>query len=243
MMRKLVCILIIVMLLLSCLATFIYSAYFTLYKPSNIILMYHSIQPEPLNKYEDLYVSPDDLENQFKIITESGISTNFITDINNDGIYITFDDGYEDNYTLAFPLIQKYQIKVTIFMITGYIGEDGYLNEDQIREMTDSGLVSIQCHTVTHSNLTELDETQLYYELIDSKIKLESITGQPVNAISYPYGKYNSEVIAIASQVYTVGVTTKGPNAFTDTGENLTKPRYGIPRIFDISTFVTLIQD
>ena len=213
-------------------ATVIYASY----KPDNIILMYHSIQPAPLNDDIDLFVTPTDLENQFREIKESA----FITDVGGNAVYITFDDGYEDNYTYAFPLMKKYNIKATIFIITDLIGEKGYLNENQIKEMVSSGLVSFQCHTSSHANLTLLDESTLYRELTESKRKLESITNQPVTAISYPYGKFNGKVIAAAAQLFTVGVTTKGPNLFA--GNNiLTLPRYGISNSFDINHFKRII--
>lgn len=240
-MKKILYLLLIIILLLTVSITVIYAAYKT-YKPHNIILMYHSIQPEPLNKYKDLYVSPDDLENQFKIINELGITTSFVNEINSGGIYITFDDGYEDNYTNAFPLIIKHNVKVTIFMIADFIGKKGYLTESQIKEMADSGLVSIQSHTATHPDLTLLDSEQLYYELYSSKQKLEDITGQIVDVISYPYGKYDSIVTDLASQIYSIGVTTKGPNRFNDTNDNLRLPRYGIPNTYDIAVFSNLIQ-
>jgi len=217
-------------------ATVIYAAY----KPNNIILMYHSIQPIPLNDEKDLFVTPADLENQFRTIADFGLTTAFITDIGGNAVYITFDDGYEDNYTYALPLMMKYNVKATVFIITDLIGEKGYLNEDQIREMTASGLVSFQCHTASHTDLTLLGEDELYRELTESKDKLESITNQPVTAISYPYGKFNDKVIAAASQFYTVGVTTKGPNLFAG-NKNMTLPRYGIPNLFDINHFKYII--
>jgi len=105
-----------------------------------------------------------------------------------------------------------------------------------------SGLVSVQCHTATHEDLTLLDDANLYRELTESKEKLKSITNQPVTAVSYPYGKYNSKVIAAASQLFTVGVSTKGPNLFADNNNILTLPRYGIPNIYDIAAYAALIQ-
>lgn len=240
MMKKLLFLIAISLILLSAFVTFIYA--YVSFKPDNIILMYHSIQPTPLNQYEDMYVSPDDLETQFKIINDLNISTRFVNEVNSSGIYITFDDGYEDNYTYAFPLIKEYKVKVTIFVITDLIGEESYLNEEQIKEMSDSGFVSFQSHTVSHQDLTTLDNEQLIYELKSSKEKLESITGQIVDAISYPFGAYDNNVIDAVSQYYNVAVTTKGPNLFHTGKDKLTLPRYGIPNVYDISSYSNLIQ-
>ena len=71
---------------------------------------------------------------------------------------LTLDDGYEDNYTNLFPLLKKYQAKATISVVTGSIGQPGILTADQIREMSDSGLVEFASHTVTHPHLTSLDD-------------------------------------------------------------------------------------
>ena len=243
-MKKFKCLIITVIIVFSLITVTVVYASYTTYKPNNIILMYHSVNPIPDNEYIDLYVSPADLENQFKLIADNSVNTGFITDVNtgNNTIYITFDDGYEDNYIYAFPLMQKYNVKATIFMITDLIGEKDYLNEAQIKEMTASGLVSVQCHTANHEDLTSLDEENLYRELAESKEKLESITNQPVTAISYPYGKYNNTVIAAASQLFTTGVSTKGPNLFADNNNILTLPRYGIPNSYDIAAYSALIQ-
>jgi Predicted xylanase/chitin deacetylase len=243
-MKKFKCFIITAAILFSLITvTVVYASYST-YKPDNIILMYHSIQPNPLNDDVDLYVNPIDLEQQFKTIAENSIGTEFITDIHNGNgdIYITFDDGYEDNYIYAFPLMKKYNVKVTIFMVTDLIGVKGYLNETQIKEMTESGLVSFQSHTANHADLTSLDSETLQRELSESKAKLENITNQPVTAISYPYGKHSSNVITAVSQLFNVGVTTKGPNLFTINNNPLTLPRYGISNSYDIADYLALIQ-
>ena len=89
--------------------------------------------------------------------------------------------------------------------MTGNIGHPGNLTADQIREMSDSGLVEIASHTVTHPHLTSLDDAALDQELQDSKQTLEKITGKEVQAIAYPYSDYDQRVCTAAAKYYRFG--------------------------------------
>ena len=177
-----------------------------------IVYMYHSVSEEPVNADdEELSVRPESFERQLRFFAESGRRTIFASELaglEKGGKYLvlTFDDGYEDNYTEVFPLLKKYDCKATIFMITRLIGKEGYLSADQIREMTASGLVSVQSHTVSHEPLALGDKE---FEDVDdefrcSKIALQAITGQRVNAVSVPNGSYDSVVLDIAKGYYDV---------------------------------------
>ena len=79
-------------------------------------------------------------------------------------ILITFDDGYKNNYTLAFPILKKYNMKATIFLNTKFIGEDeAYLNWDEIKEMYQSGLIDFQLHTHSHQLTIKDIEVLAFY--------------------------------------------------------------------------------
>jgi len=106
-------------------------------------------------------------------------------------IAITFDDGYEDNYIEAYPILRKYNIPATIFIVPNFIGKDGYLTWDQIIKMSNSGVISIGSHTMSHSYLPSFQGEKLNTEIIDSKKIIESRIKKPVLSFSYPLGAFN----------------------------------------------------
>lgn len=118
-------------------------------------------------------------------------------------IAITFDDGYEDNYTHAFPILKKYDFRATIFLVAHLIGKTNQwdaiksmpsamlMNENQILEMSAAG-ISFGSHGLDHRRLNRLKTLPyLWQEIKNSRQKIESILKKPVVFFCYPYGKFN----------------------------------------------------
>ena len=103
-------------------------------------------------------------------------------------IYITFDDGYEGVYELAYPVLKKYKIPFTIFVTNNYLNEVGYLNTNQLRIMVKDELCSVGGHTLNHSLLRVMNERMIRREITQGKELLENELGIKINKFAYPFG-------------------------------------------------------
>lgn len=171
------------------------------------ILTYHKIGPQ-----FDLGVnhqSPNQFYAQLKTLAEAGFSavslkqlSRLQPSLDDKKFAITFDDGYENIYACAFPVLLELGFTATVFMVTGFAGKYNswdfnfgrkgfkHLTWEQIGEMAKYG-ISFGSHTVNHQDLSKLDRKYVEYELKISKETLEDKLGQEVKYLSYPFGKYN----------------------------------------------------
>ena len=185
-----------------------------------LILNYHKID----NTFISLAIRPDDFDTQMKYLSENGyhtISPDELYDslagtgeLPDNPVMITFDDGYEDNYANAYPILKKYGFKATIFVVTSFLDKNkkGYMSWDQAREMDANG-ISIQSHTVDHKSMTDLTDDQLRMELVDSKKKAEKELGHLVNYMAYPTGTYNLHIAQMVKEAgYKAAFTIKYGN-------------------------------
>jgi peptidoglycan/xylan/chitin deacetylase (PgdA/CDA1 family) len=209
------------------------------------VLYYHLIDDNLYGPYTSMFVSPKEFDKQMNYLKSSGYTVIPLDQIENAGQYtrpaiITFDDGYEDNYTNAYPILEKYHFPATVFMISSLIGKPGYLTNDQIIEMGD--LVSFQDHTVTHRPLATLNPQVQDYEMSASQKAIEAITGHLVFAIAYPNGSYNQTTITIAKRYFKYAFIMT-PGGIYHTGDDpYTIRRLNIPRGLNLDGFIKKIQ-
>ncbi len=170
-------------------------------------LLFHSVLPNPkmnMSHYSTARFKEFLLclkKNDYKTITLSQ-AVQRMDHTNQKRCLITFDDGMECVYTQVLPLLRELDFNSTVFCIAGFIGKssswdifDGqkHMSKQQIREFSDSGH-EIGSHTLTHANLSFLNDKDLETELKDSKKILEDITGKEITTISFPYGSWNEHV-------------------------------------------------
>lgn len=181
-----------------------------------LALMYHLILDQPYSALENLFVRPSELRGHIEALLEKGYTFIFADEFaysDTKTVIMSFDDGYLDNYTEMFPIIKEYNVKVTVFMITDYIGGPDYLSESMIKEMASSGLVSFQSHTASHPALPTVSDDTMRYEFTSSNERLESLTGRPVKALCYPTGAFDARTVAIAQDYYNFAYTTVSTNS------------------------------
>lgn len=208
------------------------------------ILMYHSIS---INGSNTLCVPPEVFFKQMEHIKKSGYNTITFKDlmswktnqsIPDKPILITFDDGYLDNFTVAYPILKNLQMKATIFATSDYIGSPNHVNWSQSKEMEQSGVIEIGAHTRHHVDLTKSNQSQLVDEISGAKQRLEERLGHPVIAFAYPSGEFNPNVIKVVKRAgFEFAVTTKHGYAEKIQGY-LTLHRVRIPGGQSIASFV-----
>jgi peptidoglycan/xylan/chitin deacetylase (PgdA/CDA1 family) len=245
--RKLILISVSAVALSAVLVIIFFANYATLHRPDNRlyipILMYHSISDTPIGTPE-LSVTQKAFDEQMHYLTSNGYTPINLDEIDNCSQYkkpivITFDDGYVDNFNCAYPILKKYNIKATIFMVTKYIGLGGFLSKDQIVNMGD--LVSFESHTVDHVRLDRYNLDQVDFECRESQRVLHGITGKPIYAISYPNGMFTAPILRIAAKYYSFAVTTL-PGKNTQHCDRLQLRRIGVLRDATMSDFIRSLK-
>lgn len=207
-----------------------------MYKKINVslpIFMYHFI----LDDYGDNldvenFLKPSTLEEQLKYIVDNGYETVFVNEIEDLSNYtkpvaLTFDDCFVYFYNNAFPLLKKYNQKASIYIICDYVNGPNYLTTEQIQEMVDSGIISVQTHTLTHRKLSTLSLAEMEKEIVESKKYLEKTYNISVDTMCYPSGDYDQKVLNLTKENYTYGLAMTG-GVYYSNKHNL----YEIPRIY-----------
>lgn len=132
------------------------------------------------------------------------------TPFNRGLVSVTFDDGWINQYTNALPILQKYSIPATFYIISGELNnQPDYMSGAQVKNLYSLGM-EIGSHSVTHSDMTTLSSANLTNEFASSKNTLQTLIGAPVTSFAYPYGAYNAATINTGKQYYQSQRTVKG---------------------------------
>jgi peptidoglycan/xylan/chitin deacetylase (PgdA/CDA1 family) len=217
------------------------------------IILYHWIAVSPYEgtSYDSpYYVTPEKFEGEMKLLHDWGyttITTELLIKTITEGanlpprpLIITFDDGHLNNYTTAFPIMQKYGFTGILYIVANYMGADQYMNADQIKEMASAGW-EVGSHSISHSDLTALEPERQRYEVVDSREILEAKLGVPVLTFSYPFGKSDSGVIDYVHFAGYVAGMSLGFTYDQGTSNLYTLQRRDIKGTYDVKQFAAFL--
>ena len=178
------------------------------------ILTYHRIAPRP--RTDTPSVSPEAFDRQMRTLRgrwqpvslsemvgwmEQGLP------IPSRAVAVTFDDGTEDSFTQAFPILQRHRIPATLFLIASHLGRPDALNAQQIGRMREGG-ISFGSHTLDHAYLPSLPVGEARRQIVESKRLLEEI-GVRVELLSYPGGGFSEPIVRMVREAgYRAACTT-----------------------------------
>jgi peptidoglycan/xylan/chitin deacetylase (PgdA/CDA1 family) len=147
---------------------------------------------------------------------------------------LTFDDGYEDNYTTLLPMLEDRHMTGTVYMVTNSIGRKGYLSWNQLRDMQNRG-IELGSHTANHQPLTSLDREKQAEEMKLSKLLMEWNGLKTIYTFSYPNGAYDEGMPDLLKEnEYLTAVTGDGglnnfkTNTYLLQRTNIPHPRLGL---------------
>jgi len=191
------------------------------------ILMYHHVGEPPPGAdaiRRDLTVSSGEFEAQLAYLSEEGYQTIHLSDLvmhlqmgrrlPPKPIVITFDDGYHDTLSNAYPLLKKYGFMATFFIITRLAdeGREGYLSWEEIKILHTAGM-EIGSHTHSHPDLREQPYDYVVWQVLGSKEAIEARTKEPVRLFAYPSGRYDQQVVEVLESTSYWGAVAIGQGA------------------------------
>ena len=186
------------------------------------ILMYHYVEYVKDKKdiiRQSLDITPYTFEQQVKTLQSVGFT--FMTarelgevidgkmELPKSPILLTFDDGHWDFDTVVLPILKKYHVKATAYIIAGFIGRSDFMSKEELVDVINSKLVDVGAHTVHHVSLKGRPSSVLNYEIGQSKALLENAYHISVVSFAYPGGAFDQKAIdAVKNAGFTTAVST-----------------------------------
>lgn len=214
---------------------------------TNRVLVYHKVDVR--SEIGITVVKPDQFRRQIEFLLSEGFQIGTLRDLYQNypddkrRVALTFDDGYENIYHYAYPILKELGIAATVFLVTGYLGKRNrwdanlggihftHLSQQQVVELVQNGW-EIGSHTVSHRCLSGMPVALIRTELRDSKQYLETTFDREVAYFSAPFGKTNRQILEIVREVGYRGVCGFFPFKYL----NSPAPAEFIPRLAVYST-------
>jgi peptidoglycan/xylan/chitin deacetylase (PgdA/CDA1 family) len=215
------------------------------------ILMYHYVRELPANTKDQLgfglSVSPKLFEQQLNYLAGASYTSVTMDQVSSHiasgaplppkPVVLSFDDGYGDFYTTAWPLLRKYHFSATVYLVVDFLGRPGYMSWQQAQDLKQAG-VEIGAHTLDHVDLAIQQPAQAQRQISDSGAILRQRLGAPVKTFAYPSGRYTAATIKLVGAAgFTSAVTTAFGERHTS-GDLLTLTRVRVPGGISLPSFI-----
>lgn len=219
------------------------------------ILMYHYVSDPPADAdrvRRDLTVSPGAFEAQLHYLRDAGHTTVSLyhlhahlskgTALPRKPVVLTLDDGYRDAYTHAFPLLRRYGMKATFFVVTDFIHDQRpeYLTWPMVKEMFRAGM-SIESHTRNHVDVRGKSYNYLAWQLLGAIENIQYYTGQRPRFLAYPSGRYDASAMRIVQSAQTWAAVTTEYGRTQSLADAMTWPRMRVKEAMSLAQFGTVV--
>lgn len=214
------------------------------------ILMYHQVgRFAPMQAHRSTYCDHRRFAQQMAYLTRFGYSVLSLDEvlaclrgqkpIPPKAVALTFDDGYENFYEYAFPVLQRHGFPAIVYLISGMLGQaaswfarDGrdtplLMSAARVRELRRAG-IDFGSHSVSHAKLAEQSTQRIQEEISRSKAELEDVLGESVRHFCYPYGSHDLRVVEAVAEAGYESATTCARACATAADDPLTLPRKAI---------------
>lgn len=195
----------------------------------------------------EYFVTPETFREQMKALKEWGyttISMGVLIQAIQEGAYlpdrpvvISFDDGDITVYTEAFPIMQEFGFTGINYLVGDRLGADGFMHPEQILELLDAGW-EVGSHSMTHADLTKCEDPA--WEIEQSRLKLETALGIPVETFAYPFGLEVEATIRKVRRTYKAAVGL-GPTAMQNPYKLFYLWRRPVKYDWDLETFASFL--
>jgi peptidoglycan/xylan/chitin deacetylase (PgdA/CDA1 family) len=215
------------------------------------ILMYHHIAvagPGADAIRRDLSVSPANFEAQLRYLVEHGYEPITLESLilhlqvglslPPKPVILTFDDGFKDQYTNAYPLLKRYGFTGTFFVISGFVdeGRPEHMSWSEIELLHANGM-EIGSHTYTHPSLAGKSFDYIVWQVLGSMEAIEARTREPVRFFSYPSGQYDQQVVDVLESAGYWGAVTVEAGSLQTSERPFELKRIRVRGAYDLEDF------
>lgn len=184
-----------------------------------ILMLHRVVEHRSDGENRELEITPEFLKRTIETYRKQGhrfVSIDEACDIISKGrtnhpfVCLTFDDGYQDTYDIAYPILKQLEVPFATYVTTGFIdnrlpmrwytNEKLGINGEALKSLDADPLCTIGAHTVSHPRLDTLSPVEQQKEIEQSLQELESLLSHPIRHFSYPHGVYNADTLSIINR-------------------------------------------